>query len=124
MPMTQKQTAFLQAMLKESTVSKAAEAAGISRETAYRYLKDADFVAELNKLRTECLNDTVRFLQGKLTLCSEQLIRIIESEDAADQVKINAINMVFANFRTMFETAEITARLEQIEQYMRSEDNG
>ena len=122
--MTQKQTAFLQAMLKESTVSKAAEAAGISRETAYRYLKDADFVAELNKLRTECLNDTVRFLQGKLTLCSEQLIRIIESEDAADQVKINAINMVFANFRTMFETAEITARLEQIEQYMRSEDNG
>ncbi len=122
--MTQKQTAFLQAMLKESTVSKAAEAAGISRETAYRYLKDADFVAELNKLRTECLNDTVRFLQGKLTLCSEQLIRIIESEDAADQVKINAINMVFANFRTMFETAEVTARLEQIEQYMRSEDNG
>lgn len=121
--MTQKQTAFLQAMLKESTVSKAAEAAGISRETAYRYLKDADFVAELNKLRTECLNDTVRFLQGKLTLCSEQLIRIIESEDAADQVKINAINMVFANFRTMFETAEVTARLEQIEQYMRSEDN-
>ena len=122
--MTQKQTAFLQAMLKESTVSKAAEAAGISRETAYRYLKDADFVAKLNKLRTECLNDTVRFLQGKLTLCSEQLVRIIESEDAADQVKINAINMVFANFRTMFETAEVTARLEQIEQYMRSEDNG
>ena len=117
--MTQKQTAFLQAMLKESTVSKAAEAAGISRETAYRYLKDSDFVTELNKLRTECLNDTVRFLQGKLTLCSEQLVKIIESEDAADQVKINAINTVFTNFKTMYETAGVVARLEQIEQYMK-----
>ena len=60
----------------------------------------------------------MEILQIKLTVCSEQLVRIIENEDTADQVKINAINTVFSNFKTMSETAEIIARLEAIEQLM------
>ena len=120
--MNQKQSVFLKAMLEESTISKAAKAAKISRETAYKYLKDPEFKAELDKRRSECLNDTVRFLQGKLTVCSEQLVRIIENEDTADQVKINAINTVFSNFKTMSETAEIIARLEEIERLMETGD--
>ena len=120
--MTQKQTAFLKAMLEESTISKAADAANISRETAYKYLKDPAFKTELDKRRSECLNDTVRFLQSKLTLCSEQLVKIIENEETADQVKINAINTVFTNFKSMSETAEVITRLEQIEKLMEAED--
>ena len=120
--MTQKQTAFLKAMLEESTISKAADAANISRETAYKYLKDPVFKTELDKRRSECLNDTVRFLQSKLTVCSEQLVKIIENEDTADQVKINAINTVFTNFKSMSETAEVITRLEQIERLMEAGD--
>lgn len=120
--MTQKQTSFLKAMLEESTIGKAAEKANISRETARKYLKDPGFKAELEKRRSECLNDTVRFLQSKLTVCSEQLVRIIENENTADQVKINAINTVFSNFKTMSETAEIIARLEEIEKLVREGD--
>ena len=116
--MTQKQNRFLLAMLEESTVSKAAEVSGISRDTAYRYLKEPEFQAELNRRRGECLNDTVRFLQSKLTLCSEQLVSIIENPDTADQVKINAINSVFTNCKAMTETADIINRLEQIEKLM------
>ena len=113
--MTQKQTAFLKAMLEESTISKAAENARISRESAHKYLRDPEFKAELERRRGECLNDTVQFLQGKLLLCSEQLVKIIENECTADQVKINAINTVFSNFKSMSETANVIARLEQIE---------
>ena len=120
---TQKQTAFLKAMLEESTIGKAAEKAGISRETGYKYLRDESFKAELDRRRSECLNDTVRFLQSKLTVCSEQLMKIIENEETADQVKINAINTVFANFRSMSETADVIARLEQIERIMEVGDD-
>lgn len=120
--MKQKQTLFLKAMLEESTISKAAEKAGISRETARKYLGDTAFKAELDKRRSECLNDTVRFLQSKLTVCSEQLVRIVENEDTADQVKINAINTVFSNFKTMSETAEIITRLEEIERLIETGD--
>lgn len=119
--MTAKQVAFLQSMLEQSTISKAAEAAGISRETAYRYLKDPSFQAELSKRQGECINNTVRFLQGKLAFCSETLIQIVENPEAADQVKINAINAVFANCKAMIEAAaniEALERLARIEKQM------
>lgn len=113
--MTAKQTAFLKAMLEESTVSKAAQKAGIARDTAYRYLKNPAFMAELTRKRSECINDAVRFLQGKLTFCSETLVQIIENPKTADQVKINAINAIFMNCKALTETAEILERLQQIE---------
>lgn len=118
--MTAKQTAFLQAMLEESTITKAAEKAGINRTTAYKYLKDKDFKKELNARRTECVNDTVRYLQGKLSLCNETLVSIIENPDTNDQIKINAINAIYANCKSMTETAEIITRLEQVEELIES----
>lgn len=113
--MTAKQNAFLKAMLEESTITKSAEKAGITRKTAYRYLKDKDFQRELDRRRGECINDTVRYLQGKLTLCSETLVSIVENPNASDQIKINAINAIYANCKAMTETAEIITRLEQVE---------
>lgn len=105
--MTTKQTAFLKAMLEESTIKKAAEKAGISRDTAYKYLKNENFQAELNKRRSECVTDTVRFLQSKLSLCSETLVSIVENPETGAQIKINAINAIFANCKALLETTEI-----------------
>lgn len=124
--MTGKQHDFLQAMLVESTVTKAAKAANISRNTAYKYLNDPAFREELSKRRSECVDDTVRYLQGQLAYCGEVLMGIIQKPDAADQVKINAINSVFANCKAMIEaTANIEAleRLERIEK-QREQDAG
>lgn len=117
--MTSKKSALLVALLTESTLSGAAKEAGISRSTAYKYLADQEFQEELNVRRSECIYDTVRYLQSKLTLCSEQLMRIIENAETADQVKINAINTVFANFKAMYEAAEVITRLENIEKAMK-----
>lgn len=119
--MTAKQTAFLRAMLEESTISKAAEKAGINRKTAYRYLADEAFKKELDGRRSECINDAVRFLQGKLSICNETLLKIIENPNAGNQTKINAINAVYANCKAMTETAEIIERLEAIEGRVDSE---
>lgn len=115
-----KQMQFLQAMLEESTLTKAAERIGISRTTAYKYLKDKDFQKELNQRRGECINDTVRYLQGKLSLCNETLVSIIENPETSDQIKINAINAIYLNCKSMTETAEIITRLEQVEELIES----
>ncbi len=120
--MNGKQQAFLKAMLEESTITKASEKAGISRKTAYKYLSDRDFQSEVNRRRAECVNDTVRFLQGKLALCGETLIKIIESPEIPPQVKINAVNAVYTNCKSMTETAEILTRLEEIEKQIESGD--
>ena len=120
--MTNKQLHFLQAMLEESTITKAADRAGITRKTAYNYLRNKEFQRELNQRRGECINDTVRYLQGKLSLCNETLVSIVENPDTSDQIKINAINAIYMNCKSMTETAEIVTRLEQIEELMESGD--
>lgn len=113
--LTTKQTAFLKAMLEESTIKKAAEKAGISRDTAYKYLKNENFQAELNKRRSECVTDTVRFLQSKLSLCSETLVNIVENPETGAQIKINAINAIFANCKASLETTEILQKMAELE---------
>lgn len=122
--MTGKQEAFLKAMLEESTVTKAAKVAGISRNTAYKYLTEADFQAELNRRRGQCIGDAVRYLQGKLSKCSEELIKIIENPETADQVKINAINAAFSAYKNLGEAAEIQERLAQIEAMLAGMEEG
>ena len=118
--LTGKQSKLLKAMLEESTITKAAEKAGISRKTAYTYLKDKAFQAELSRKQRECINDTVRYLQGQLALCGETLIGIIESPGTGDQVKINAINAVYGHCQKMTETADIIKRIEQLEELIES----
>ena len=113
--MTAKQTAFLKAMLEESTIKKAAEKAGISRDTAYKYLKNEKFQAELNKRRSECVTDTVRFLQSKLSICSETLVNIVENPETGAQIKINAINAIFTNCKALLETTEILQKMAELE---------
>ena len=120
--MNQKQMSFLQALLTEPTVTRAAEKANISRETAYKYLRDEEFKMELQKRQDECISGTVRFLQGKLAVCSKRLAEIVENPETSAQVAINACNSIFNSCRTMTETEEVIRRLQQIETDIKESD--
>ena len=113
--MNNRKNKFLLALLEESSITKAAEKAGISRPTAYKFLKDPDFQAELSERKSETIDGCIRYLQGKLALCNETLISIIEDPTTAPQVKINAINSVFATVKAMTETAELLEMSEKVE---------
>lgn len=120
--MTAKQQAFLTAMLEHSTVLKAAEVAGISRQTAYKYLNDEAFKAELAQRRGQCVGEAVQYLKGKLSKCSEELIKIIDDSEVSPQVRINAINAAFAAYKSLGEVAEVQERLERLERLMEEGD--
>ncbi|MBQ6950079.1 MAG: hypothetical protein IJN44_01105 [Clostridia bacterium] len=113
--MNNRKNKFLVALLEESSITKAAEKAGISRPTAYKFLKDPDFQEELSERKSETIDGCIRYLQGKLALCNETLISIIEDPTTAPQVKINAINSVFATVKAMTETAELLEMSEKVE---------
>ena len=117
--MTSKQIKFLTALLEESTISKAAVKAQISRKTAYKYLRDKEFQDALNQAKDSYINDAVRYLQSKLSMCNEVLMEIIENPNTKDQIRINAINTVYTNCRNMTEANDILSRLGQIEDSMR-----
>ena len=113
--MNNRKNKFLVALLEESSITKAAEKAGISRPTAYKFLNDPDFQEELSERKSETIDGCIRYLQGKLALCNETLISIIEDPTTAPQVKINAINSVFATVKAMTETAELLEMSEKVE---------
>lgn len=113
--MNNKQVRFLEALFKEPTITKAAKAAGISRTTAYRYLDNEEFSKELNKKRSECMTDAVRYMQSKLTMCAETLVDIVENPTKGAQVKINAINAIFTNFKALEETTELLQKMAELE---------
>ena len=113
--MNNRKNKFLVALLEESSITKAAEKAGISRPTAYKFLKDPDFQEELSERKSETIDGCIRYLQGKLALCNETLISIIEDPTTAPQVKINALNSVFATVKAMTETAELLEMSEKVE---------
>lgn len=116
--MNKKQMNFLQALLTETTIAGATKKAGISRSTAYRYLNDAEFKQELNRAKAECISDTIRYLQGNMTACSEELMKIVKNPETADQVRINAINTVFQNCKSLIDTCEVEERMRQIEEML------
>lgn len=116
--MNKKQMDFLKALMTETTIVKATEKARISRSTAYRYLNDVEFKQELNKAKVECISDTIRYLQGNLTACSEELMKIVKNPKTADQVRINAINTVFQNCKSLIDTCEVEERMRQIEEML------
>ena len=114
--MNQKQTAFLQALLTEPTIIKAAERAGISRATAYKYMHDEEFKASLEKQKQEVLDSVTTYLQGQLTTCSEELMGIAKDRSNSPQVRINAIAIVFQNARSFIEQESIIKRIAALEE--------
>lgn len=57
-----KRRALVAALLVHTSITKAAEVAGVSRNTASKWLKDPDFKAELNRARDHALKKFVEKL--------------------------------------------------------------
>ena len=85
---------LLLALAKGSTVRSAAEQAGLSEATAFRRLRDAKFVGELNRLRQEAYRaatDELRSLSGE---CVEAIRNELHHGDNRAAVAIKVLQMI------------------------------
>ena len=120
--LSDKQLAFIDAYLSENDINKVCKKLNITRPTYYKYLKDDLVKQEISKLRLANIEQTTRFLQDNLSLCSQELINIIKSNDVAPQQKINAINSIFNNCNKLTEQVDIINKLESIEQRLSEQE--
>ena len=122
-----KQIAFIDAYLSEQDINKVCKKLDITRPTYYKYLNDDAVKQEIQKIRIETLENTTRYLQDNLSLCSQKLIDIINADDTAPQIKINAINSVFSNCNKLTEQIDIINKVNQLEKRLQEQedkDNG
>lgn len=114
--MTRKQIEFMACLFEYGNKKDAIQACGISKTTAYRWLKDQEFRNEFERRKLELLEDVSMYLRKSLSKCSETLMEIVGDPATSAQIKINAIALVFQNARIFIEQTDILERMQRIEE--------
>lgn len=118
------QRKVLEALLSEPTVKEAAEVAGLTPRTVYRYLNDPAFKAELRKRQSEILAQTVAAMVGGRGTALETLHRAQTSETSSWSERIRAANYWLSHTQDAIELDVLTERLERLEQLINSLNQG
>ena len=105
---------LLLALARGLSVRDSASEAGLSEATAFRRLRDATFVAELNRLRGELWSATL----GKLTAASgkavDRLVTLVDDADS-DSVRLSACKSILELGTKLRDSIEFAQRLEFLE---------
>lgn len=111
-----KQLKFINAYFKYNDIKDVCKSLNITRPTYYKYLKDDAIKDAITNQRIEIMQGATKNLQINLSLCSDELIKIIKSDETPPQIKINAINSVFNNCNKLTEQLDIISEIESIKE--------
>jgi len=112
--LSEKQVIAIQALMRSRTYSEAAEAAGVSRCTLYRWLKDDLFNAELSKQQNELIKRSSRKLAGALDLAVDVLIDLLKTKNPQIR-RLTAVNLIEYSIKTN-DITDIEKRIKALEE--------
>jgi AcrR family transcriptional regulator len=111
----EKQQTVLLALLNGTTRKDAAQTAGVSESTVYRYLSDKDFVAALTEKRQQMFENAINELYGLTVKAAATLRRNLDSGNAAVEVRAAiAVETLAIRAREL----QIAERLERLERQL------
>lgn len=90
-------------------------AAGIGKTRYYRLRADQEFMRIVTQRRNEITKEAVLKMQSYLCEDVEILQGIIRSGDTADQVRVNAIQLLLNQFNAYWSLTELQERIEILE---------
>ena len=106
---------IINAFLENDRISDIMEATKLSRSTIDRYRADPELQKILSDRKAAFVEAAVMKMQKALSEGADVLQRIIKNEDVSPQVRVNAIQVLFAQCKGWTETVDILRRLEAIE---------
>ena len=81
MSMTDEQMKLMTALVGNQDMTAACEVAGVSRATAYRWLKEPAFEEELGRLRDEVLSEALATVKTHAARAVARLAELMDAED-------------------------------------------
>lgn len=93
----------------------------LSKKTAYKIRNDPDFQKVLRSRKDDIIKTAVNKMQGYLVKDVEILQGIIEDEETAPQIKVNAIKVLLDQLKDWTNTTELVERLVILEETSRNE---
>ena len=119
---TQKQRAALQALMQFTSRKEAAAAAGVAERTLREYLRDEAFVAELNRLYDDWMDECTRELQQAVKMAIQTLKGSLSDEAASVPAKIAAAKAILETAPKYLELNNIIQRIDALEKDMERKD--
>lgn len=113
--LTQKQQAFLEAMLTTKTVEDAYKKADITRNTAYRYLNNDEWQKEYRQKRNELTDTLTSHLLQLGTQAIETLENNMTDPEATPASKNTTAKTILDYIYSNHDREQIVERLEEIE---------
>lgn len=111
-----KQELALRAVISHPTLKDAAQAAGVSETTLWRYMQDGEFSRRLREARREAVNHAVLRLQKASSDAVTVLRDIMMKESAPAPARITAARAVLDYSMRAVETDELRVRIEELEE--------
>ena len=116
--LTAKQQRALDALLREPTVLAAADAAGVSKTTIFRWLSDPTFAAAYKQARGHLLTSTLTALQSASSTAVATLSEVMKDTTAQPSARVSAAKAVLEMSLKAREVLEVEERLAALEAAM------
>lgn len=112
---SQNQKRFLTALLAHARLRDAAAAAGVSEATAYRYLRDTAFRAELSRAQDDALSEVTRQCVAAATEAVQTLAAIAGDTTAPAGARVQAARAILESALRFAEVVDLAQRVSELE---------
>lgn len=113
--LSKKQLGLLNALVLNRSVEAAAEAAGVSKTTAYRWMRDETFATELRRVELTALNEATRSLVALNSKAIKTLEDVIDDPTASAAVRVRAATEIVGSMLKLREVIGLEERIAAIE---------
>lgn len=103
------------ALLNTDTIRKAAEVVGLTERAIYARMKQPEFQEIYNQARSDLLNAATARLQSYTSKAITTLVAVMDDDNAAAQVKINAAVNILLYCLRFTEKTDVLQRIEALE---------
>ena len=106
---------IVSALLQNSTVEKAAEAAGVSPRTIYSRMREREFRGLYSQAKAEMLRSAVVKMNGKLSAAVDEIAEIMTDKGVNPSVRLQAAQTILNNagkYNELLAAAERTANID------------
>jgi hypothetical protein len=112
---TPRQEKAIAALINETTVPRAATAAGVGQRTLHRWLREPAFAAEYRRCRREAFSQAIALTQRYASLAVTTLAKVMDDPAAPHTAKVSAASAMLKFGREGIEMDDLAARVEELE---------
>lgn len=104
----------LAALLSNSTVRAAAAACGVSETQIYSRLRNKEFREKYDRARRDLLDQSTAYIQGLVSEAIKKMYDVMNDENAAPQVQLNAAESIIRTCLKLTEQQDILQQIQEL----------